>query len=424
MFESSASMFARIRPLAEEGGHATRKKGEQAAKADLKRLKEFSRSSVTVKDLKTEKDHDFEYMDQVIQPEDNQEATFHHMGLPDMIEKFLAGYNVTFLAYGQTGTGKTHTMFGSKLDEVAEHDGESFPKDWGIFPRAVITALRQMKERGGRYVFSANVIEIYFFQVFDLLNEKKGERKNIYYNGADFDFSKVFEMEVETSADVDKMIKIMHTYRQSRGTNMNDTSSRSHCIACLNLMRIEGYGEERKVTKSTFKFVDLSGSERLEKTELEAKQSVDSWEGIATNWDLFHFGRTIQLCNEAAKKGKKVRTVRESILARVLKNTLDGEEIAAVVVTLSQSEKNGGETWCSLKFGDIVKDLQVKALPAEGKKLSHLVKEKRKELAMEWTALEKLGSTETGRNNKFYDIRRATVSQLNQTLKFMQKFEY
>ena len=126
---------------------------------------------------------------------------------------------------------------------------------------------------------------------------------------------------------------------------MNDTSSRSHCVACLNLMRIEGHGEQGKVFKSTFTFVDLSGSERLEKTEMESKSSIAAYEGLCTNWDLHHFGRSIQLAMEASKKGKKVRVVRESILARVLARTLDGEAITAMVVTLSQSEKNGGESW-------------------------------------------------------------------------------
>jgi Cdc6-like AAA superfamily ATPase len=29
------------------------------------------------------------------------------------VEAIFDGYNSTFLAYGQTGTGKTHTVFGS-----------------------------------------------------------------------------------------------------------------------------------------------------------------------------------------------------------------------------------------------------------------------------------------------------------------------
>ena len=32
--------------------------------------------------------------------------------MPKRIEGFLNGYNCNIMAYGQTGTGKTHTMFG------------------------------------------------------------------------------------------------------------------------------------------------------------------------------------------------------------------------------------------------------------------------------------------------------------------------
>ena len=37
---------------------------------------------------------------------------YQDMGMEKFIDQFLDGYNVTLLAYGQTGTGKTHTMFG------------------------------------------------------------------------------------------------------------------------------------------------------------------------------------------------------------------------------------------------------------------------------------------------------------------------
>ena len=45
-------MFVRIRPLAEEGGHAARKAGEDVRKSDLKRLKSYDGSGVTVSDLR------------------------------------------------------------------------------------------------------------------------------------------------------------------------------------------------------------------------------------------------------------------------------------------------------------------------------------------------------------------------------------
>ena len=77
----------------------------------------------------------------------SQESTYESMGLPTMLNRFLDGYNVTFMAYGQTGTGKTHTMFGSQLGEVKhfEADGGEMPKQWGLFPRALISALERIK---------------------------------------------------------------------------------------------------------------------------------------------------------------------------------------------------------------------------------------------------------------------------------------
>ena len=53
-----------------------------------------------------------------------QPFIFKHVALP-IIESVLEGYNGTIFAYGQTGTGKTHTMEGSKTDEVLR----------GIIPR-------------------------------------------------------------------------------------------------------------------------------------------------------------------------------------------------------------------------------------------------------------------------------------------------
>ena len=85
---------------------------------------------------------------------------------------------------------------------------------------------------------------------------------------------------------------------------MNDTSSRSHCLARLNLSLV---GEVGTVTRSTLTFVDLAGSERLDKTELESKSSTAAYEGLATNWDLFHFSRTIELAMQVAQFGSKCR---------------------------------------------------------------------------------------------------------------------
>ena len=54
----------------------------------------------------------FSYMKHVIPPETDNEALFNFF-LPRRINAFMEGFNVNVMAYGQTGTGKTHTMFGN-----------------------------------------------------------------------------------------------------------------------------------------------------------------------------------------------------------------------------------------------------------------------------------------------------------------------
>ena len=51
----------------------------------------------------------FDYMNHVIPPETDNEALYNFF-LPRRIDAFLDGYNVNVMAYGQTGTGKTHTI--------------------------------------------------------------------------------------------------------------------------------------------------------------------------------------------------------------------------------------------------------------------------------------------------------------------------
>lgn len=61
---------------------------------------------------KREQERTFSF-DMTFQPGCLQENVFKQAALP-IIESVLAGYNGTIFAYGQTGTGKTHTMEGSK----------------------------------------------------------------------------------------------------------------------------------------------------------------------------------------------------------------------------------------------------------------------------------------------------------------------
>ena len=63
-----------------------------------------------------EKERVFSF-DMTFEPNCLQVNVLKQAALP-IIESLLEGYNGTIFAYGQTGTGKTHTMAGYETDEV------------------------------------------------------------------------------------------------------------------------------------------------------------------------------------------------------------------------------------------------------------------------------------------------------------------
>jgi kinesin family protein 4/21/27 len=67
--------------------------------------------------------------DHVFGPEAQQQDVFAGC-VSSLVDSVFEGYNATVLAYGPTGSGKTHTMgMGSALHSMAEHHG--------IIPRVI-----------------------------------------------------------------------------------------------------------------------------------------------------------------------------------------------------------------------------------------------------------------------------------------------
>lgn len=72
-----------------------------------------------------------------------------------LVKDFLTGTNVTIFAYGQTGTGKTHTMQGPDVDP-------------GIITRAVEDIYRLLPSTGGK-TLRLQYVQLYNSVVSDLL---------------------------------------------------------------------------------------------------------------------------------------------------------------------------------------------------------------------------------------------------------------
>lgn len=89
------------------------------------------------------------------------------------VQKVIEGNNACVLSYGQTGGGKTYSIFGEDerytVDNIKTY-GESRKDRRGLVPRTVELLLQKNKEFQGQkeFVLTCNFAEIYLDQVRDL----------------------------------------------------------------------------------------------------------------------------------------------------------------------------------------------------------------------------------------------------------------
>ncbi|XP_014747285.1 PREDICTED: kinesin heavy chain isoform 5A [Sturnus vulgaris] len=102
--------------------------------------------------------------DRVFPPNTTQEQVYHACAM-QIVKDVLAGYNGTIFAYGQTSSGKTHTMEG-KL-----HD----PQQMGIIPRIARDIFNHIYSMDENLEFHIKVsyFEIYLDKIRDLLDMTK-----------------------------------------------------------------------------------------------------------------------------------------------------------------------------------------------------------------------------------------------------------
>ncbi len=92
--------------------------------------------------------------DRVFGADSTQEEVFDAIVRP-ILDETLSGLNCTIFAYGQTGTGKTHTMEGDINSE----------EDAGIVPRSVKAILEQLEGSGAEFTIRVSFLEICKFDI-------------------------------------------------------------------------------------------------------------------------------------------------------------------------------------------------------------------------------------------------------------------
>ncbi|KAH8929264.1 kinesin-domain-containing protein, partial [Atractiella rhizophila] len=258
-----------------------------------------------------------------------------------VVKAAMEGFNGTVFAYGQTASGKTHTMMGT----------EDQP---GIIPLAVTEIFDLISSSPSReFLIRVSFLEIYKENLRDLLQMSPSsqvelpqlkiheDKKGRIYVG------NLKEEIVLHHGQVMDILRRGGDERKVGETEWNERSSRSHAVFT---MTIESHGKEsgdEEVRKSQLNLIDLAGSERAAAAEERRK------EGAFINKSLLALGTVIAKLTEG--KGTTHVPFRDSKLTRLLQTSLSGNARVAIVCAISPEFQHGVETLSTLKFAQRAK---------------------------------------------------------------------
>ncbi|XP_070359754.1 centromere-associated protein E-like [Equus asinus] len=303
--------------------------------------------------------------DRVFDSDESTKNVYEEIAVP-IIDSAIQGYNGTVFAYGQTASGKTYTMMGSK-DYL------------GVIPRAIHDIFQKIKKFPDReFLLRVSYMEIYNETITDLLCDtqkmkpliiREDFNRNVYV--ADLTEEVVYTPEMAL-----KWITKGEKNRHYGITKMNQRSSRSHTIFRM-ILESREKGEpsncEGSVKVSHLNLVDLAGSERAAQTGAEG---VRLKEGCNINRSLFILGQVIKKLSDGQVGG--FINYRDSKLTRILQNSLGGNAKTRIICTITPVSLD--ETLTTLQFASTAKYMKNTPYVNEVSSDEALLKRYRKEI--------------------------------------------
>lgn len=304
-----------------------------------------------------------------------QDNLFEDLGKP-LLDNAFQGYNNCIFAYGQTGSGKSYSMMG-------------YGKESGIIPNICQDMFKRIEQMQVDTTLKCTVevsyLEIYNERVRDLLNPStKGNLKVREHPSTGPYVEDLAKLVVTSFQEIEHLMDEGNKARTVAATNMNETSSRSHAVFTLMVtqkkMDPDTKMEMEKVAKISL--VDLAGSERATSTGATGARLK---EGAEINRSLSSLGRVISaladLSTGKKKKGASTVPYRDSVLTWLLKDSLGGNSMTAMIAAISPADINYDETLSTLRYADSAKRIKNHAVVNEDAN-ARMIRELKEELAL------------------------------------------
>eukprot|EP00873_Tetraselmis_striata_P027928 jgi/Tetstr1/448192/TSEL_035483.t1 len=287
--------------------------------------------------------------DKVFGPSSGQ-ADVYDGAISPIVNEVLEGFNCTVFAYGQTGTGKTHTMEGGDRQSV---DGCDLSDVAGVIPRSIKEVFDRLESNALEYSVKVTFMELYNEELTDLLSV--GESKLKLLEGrAGVVVQGLEEAIVKNSTEIYSVLDRGSAKRRTAATLLNKVSSRSHSIFTITIHMKESTPEGEEVIKiGKLNLVDLAGSENISRSGAKDGRAREAGN---INQSLLTLGRVIN----ALVEHQGHVPYRDSKLTRLLRDSLGGKTKTCIIATIAPSLSCQEETLSTLDYAHRAKNIRNK----------------------------------------------------------------
>ncbi|KJP87837.1 hypothetical protein AK88_02441 [Plasmodium fragile] len=203
----------------------------------------------------------------------------------------------------------------------------------------------------------ASYMQLYNDRIFDLLNPCTepqpylSTQKSKLSNNATF-VSGLVTVEVGSCEELIELLIDGTSNRACRITKTNEMSTRSHSIFKVEL-RYVNHSKPEYFKSGNLLLIDLAGNEKY----AASNEKLYTTEVCSINRSL----SALSLCINELSKGNKNISYRNSILTRLLQDSLGGSSKTVFICTISSCMKNVRDTLSSLKLVSRAKKIQVES---------------------------------------------------------------
>ena len=311
--------------------------------------------------------------------EATQAEVFDNLGV-DLVGWVLGGFNASVFAYGQTSSGKTHSMMGLRDSDVLK----------GLIPRIIALlweCVQAFLDENSKHdcVLKASYLEIYNEEIRDLLGNceklklRNDPKKGIFANGLTM-------IPLKSGEEAMECIERGAQLRSVAATKFNSESSRSHAVFELHISKTYPTESGDMVSTSRLSLTDLAGSERSSKV---GTSGTSLQEGNNINKSLSTLGRCITALVDISQGKKVLAPFRDSVLTLYLRDALAGNVLTTMLANVSPVSSNMDETVSTLRFAASAKRIKTKVTKNEDsqqkriRELTEELEDVKKELAVQ-----------------------------------------